>query len=221
MDNNHFNVEINGSPVRRVRECKHLGVIVDENLTWQKHINSLQKKASSGLFMLKSIRNIVNEQVLKIVYNSLIMSHLNYCDVIWANCGVTNQNILQKIQNRAARIINNTEWRSSATENLSKLNWLTLEQKRKDNIAIMMFKILIGLAPPYLTEKFTFRDSSYNTRSGSFNLNIPRPKTESMKRSFLYRGAMCWNSLAPELRQCPSLGSFKSILVNDANQGGK
>ena len=42
MDDNDFDIQINGTLVRRVRECKHLGVLLDENLTWQNHINTLQ-----------------------------------------------------------------------------------------------------------------------------------------------------------------------------------
>ena len=102
------------------------------------------------------------------------MSHLNYCDVVWGNCGVTNQKVLQKVQNRAARIINNAEWNSSATENLSQLTWLTLDKKRKENIAVMMYKILSGRAPDYLIEKLSFREHGHNTRSGSLHLNIPK-----------------------------------------------
>lgn len=214
IDNNAFDIQINGNPVRRVRECKHLGVLLDESLTWQSHINSLQKKVNGGLFMLKSIRNIVNENVLQTVYNSLIMSHLNYCDVVWGNCGVNNQNVLQKVQNRAARIINHAKWDSPSEENLNKLNWITLDQKRNDNIAIMMFKILNGHAPAYLSQKFSFRNHGYNTRSGSLHLNVPQPKTDSMKRSFAYRGAVCWNSLPHEHQQCTTLSTFKRILTN-------
>ena len=58
------------------------------------------------------------------------------------------------------------EWNSSATENLSKLNWLTLDKKRKENIAVMMHKILSGRALDYLIEKFSFREHGHNTRSG-------------------------------------------------------
>ena len=71
MDDNDFDIQINSTLVRRVRECKHLGVLLDENLTWQNHINTLQKKIRGGLFMLKSIRNIVNKNVLLTVYNSI------------------------------------------------------------------------------------------------------------------------------------------------------
>ena len=126
-----FNIQINNTPVRRVKECKHLGIIIDENLTWQNHINYLQKKVKGGLFMLKSIRNIVDERDLLIVYNSLVMSHFNYCDVVWGNCGVGNQKVIQKLQNRAARIINHSPWHSSATENLRKLKWVNTGRKQK------------------------------------------------------------------------------------------
>ena len=44
----------------------------DETLSWTDHIKSVQKKCSSGLFMLKSIRNIVGKDTLKLVYNALI-----------------------------------------------------------------------------------------------------------------------------------------------------
>ena len=142
------------------------------------------------------------------------MSHLNYCDVVWGNCGVNNQNVLQKVQNRAARIINHAKWDSPSEENLNKLNWITLDQKRNDNIAIMMFKILNGHAPAYLSQKFSFRNHGYNTRSGSLHLNVPQPKTDSMKRSFAYRGAVCWNSLPHEHKHCTTLSTFKRILTN-------
>ena len=72
----------------------------------------------------------------------------------------------------------------------------------------MMFKILSGRAPDYLIEKFSFRHGGHghNTRSGSLHLNIPRPKTEAMKRSFVYRGASSLNSLSHEQQPlCPLL----------------
>ena len=49
---------------------------------------------------------------------------------------------------------------------LPKLNWLTLDKKRKENIAVMMHNILSGRAPDYLIEKFSFREHGHNTRAG-------------------------------------------------------
>ena len=203
--------------MKRVTECKHLGVIVDENLSWSDHIKFVQKKCSSGLYMLKSIRNIVDKDTMKLVYNALILSHLSYCDVVWGNCGKGLQIDLQKIQNRAARIINNTPWDSSGSYNLNKLGWCTLEKKRNENIVVMMFNILNKYAPPYLTDKFSFRERPYNTRSGNLCVDTIQPKTSSAKRTFLYRGACLWNSLPHEVQAARTKYSFKSGLMRIDN----
>ena len=148
-----MDINIDGTPLKRVTTCKHLGVSVDKTSSWTNHIKSVQKKYSSGL--LKSIRNIVGKDTLKLVYNALILSHLSYCDVIWGNCGKCLQNDLQKIQNRAARIINDIPWDSSGSYNLNKLGWDTLEQKGKENIALMTFNILNKKSPSYLIDTFS------------------------------------------------------------------
>ena len=53
----NFDVNISGIPLKRVHTCKHLGVIIDENLPWREHIWNLQKIANSGLYVLKCIKD--------------------------------------------------------------------------------------------------------------------------------------------------------------------
>ena len=86
------------------------------------------------------------------VYNALVSSHLFYCDVVWGNCGKTLLDTLQKIQNRGARLINNTPWFSSGKDNLDLLNWELLAEKRKYNIAVMMYKVMTNQVPLYISE---------------------------------------------------------------------
>lgn len=217
IGNTTLNINIDGTPLKRVTHCKHLGVSVDENLSWTDHIKSVQKKCSSGLYMLKSIRNIVDKDTMKLVYNALISSHLSYCNIIWDNCGKSFQNTLQKLQNRAARIINNTPWDSSGSYNLNKLEWENLERKRKEDIAIMMYNILHNNAPSYLIEKFSIRNRPYNTRSSNLCVNIIQPKTNSAKRTFTYRGAHLWNSLPHDVQSAQTKFSFKTALKRITN----
>ena len=46
--------------------------------------------------MLKTVKPNVDENTLQMVYNAIVSSHLNYCDIVWDNCGVTLSNKLQK-----------------------------------------------------------------------------------------------------------------------------
>ena len=148
------------------------------------------------------------------VYNALVFSHLNYCDVIWANCGKTLLNILQRIQNRGARLINNTPWFSSGKENLDLLNWDPIVKKIENDTAIIMYKVMTKQVPPYISEKFKHRTTVYNTRQSSMCFDVPRPKTESGKRRFLYRGAQILNSLTEDAQKSPSVGIFQYKLTN-------
>ena len=72
-----------------------------------------------------------------------------------------------------------------------------------------MYKTLNGNVPRYLQEIFTSRVSSYELRDFENKLFVPKPRTDYLKRSFGYSGAVLWNSLSSELRSAQSLASFK------------
>ena len=75
----------------------------------------------------------------------------------------------------------------------------------------MVYKSLNGLAPDYLSEIFVDRSSiaNYSLRDTSGKLALPQPRTNYLKNSFGYSGAVLWNSLPAELRQASSLHQFK------------
>ena len=75
----------------------------------------------------------------------------------------------------------------------------------------MVYKCLNDLAPDYLSEMFVDRSSitNYALRDTSNKLALPLPRTNYLKNSFSYSGAILWNSLPDEIRQASSLHKFK------------
>ena len=73
----------------------------------------------------------------------------------------------------------------------------------------MMFKTLNGLAPVYLQDLFSERHTDYDMRDCLRKLNLPKPRTDHLKRSFGYTGALLWNSLPQNNRVIRSTGQFK------------
>ena len=205
-------VTINGTPLKRVHTCKHLGVIVDENITWRNHIDHVRRKALAGVHVIKKVKNIFPQTTIKLLYNAIVSSHFEYCDVVWGNCGATLQTKLQKLQNKSARMITNAHWSVPSSVNLDELKWAPLEEKRRKHDAIMMFKIVNNLAPMYLKNKFKYTNTGYDLRRSSLSLSTPMPKTDSLKRSFCYRGAMTWNSLNHDIQTANSVNRFKCKL---------
>jgi len=73
----------------------------------------------------------------------------------------------------------------------------------------MMFKSLNGLAPVYLHDLFNERHTDYDLRDSFRKSNFPKPRTDYLKRSFRYSGALLWNSLPEKIRAIRSIGQFK------------
>ena len=71
----------------------------------------------------------------------------------------------------------------------------------------MMFKSLKGLAPVYLQDLFSERRT--DLRDSFHKLNLPKPLTNYLKRSFGYSGALLWNSLPESIRAIRSIGHFE------------
>ena len=192
-------------------ECKHLGVIIDDKLTWSKHITHVTKKIAPGLFYLRKSKNVIPSNMQSLLYNALIAPHFNYCNVVWGNCNKTLQNKLQVLQNRAAKIIKGVDRYTSSTETLNDLQWNNLSIKQYHNEAIMMYKAVNNLLPTYICSRFKEKEVQYNLRNNNV-LVIDKPNTEYKKRSFTYRGASLWNTLNDNVKSAINLASFKKQL---------
>ncbi|EDO38639.1 predicted protein, partial [Nematostella vectensis] len=78
-------------------------------------------------------------------YNSLIEPHFQYCSTVWDRLAVHLSDKLQKLQNRAARVIAYSSFDTSSEHVLGVLGWNGLHQKRRKQKAIMIFKALNNL----------------------------------------------------------------------------
>ena len=111
------------------------------------------------------IRSFVPQSTLPNIYNSLVQSHFDFCSPVWGNCGKTLFNKLQKLQNRAARVITSSNYDEDADSLFYKLSWKDLKSQRQIQNVLMVFKSFYGLVSEYLTSKFLKRnESNYSLR---------------------------------------------------------
>ena len=207
-----MNLELDDRPIEHKPSTKLLGVHIDEMLTWDNQIKHISSKVSNGLRMLYLARKLTdNQETLKTIYYSLVQPYFDYCDVVWGDCSKTRADKLQKLQNRAARIITRADYSIRSSDVLNSLEWSNLEERRKRHLLVTMLKIFNNDCPTYLREQFhrTSEIHDYNLRGSNYDLQLPLPKTNFLKRSFSYRNAMAWNQLSNETREMGDLTSFK------------
>ena len=93
--------------IQQADHVKYLGVLIDSQLNFGKHIANVVKKVSRITGLMYKIRNFVDNTTLKMIYNSLIYPHLLYGIPIWGNSCQSKIDPLQKLQNKAVRLIVN------------------------------------------------------------------------------------------------------------------
>ena len=75
--------ELSTVPIEKVTSVKSLGIFIDEKLRWQMHIDKLSKKIASGIGAIKTIRDFVPTPTVHCIYNALIQSQFDYCNIVW------------------------------------------------------------------------------------------------------------------------------------------
>ena len=164
----------NDNQVSQVTTAKSLGVTIDNKLDWSSHIDKLTKKVASAIGAIKRISHLVPQATLHLIYQALIQQHFDYCNIVWGNCGITLPNKIQKLQNRAARVLTYSNYDADAGHLFELLGWKNLASQQQIQRATMVYKSLHGLAPDYLCSKFERRETAYNLRENKPNVPFPR-----------------------------------------------
>ena len=177
--------------------------MIDDTLSWSAQIDKITKKVNSGLSIIKKLRDIVDYNTVISIYKLIIQPHFDYCSQVWGCLGkVLSVDKLQRLQNRAFRIISREGYETRSNDILNKAGFSDLQTRREQQLAVVMYKIKHKMLPNYLQDIFVNTQQVHcrNTRQREYNYALPMPNTNAMKKSFGYRGAEIWNSLPIELK---------------------
>ena len=189
---------------------KLLGITIDEQLNFNTHINEICKKASQRVGVMLRLKKLVPTNAKLTLYKSAILPYLTYCHLTWHFCSATDKRKLERVQERALRAVF-LDKQSSYQALLDKSDLTTLQNRRLQDIAILMYKVKHKLCPIKISELFHAHCSPYNLRTAEFA--IPRFRTNKYgKHSLTYLGPKLWNKLLSEIRTLPSLFSFKNCI---------
>ena len=202
---------IGGSQAENIDRAKYLDVIIDKNLNWEEHISTVHTKVSRAIGFLKYSRKFLPQNTLSKMYSGIVEPHFRFCCSLWGCCGVTKLQTLQKLQNRAARIVTKSNFDTPSIGLIQSLNWPTVSDIIRGETATTVYKSLNGLVPEYLSSLFEKRSTRNvrELRNTETDLSIPLRKTNNGQRAISFRGPKLWNSLELDVKQAPSLATFK------------
>ena len=184
-----------------------LGLSILSNLTWKPHINSIAKQASQKLGFLSRARGYFSPSQLLTIYKSQVRPSLEYCSHVWGVAPKSSLHLLDRVQSKAIRLINNPNLTNSL-QSLSHRHLvadLPIFYRYFQGHCSQEIKNII---PDPVRRVRTTRSSTY---SHPFQVTLPNPQTLAYKSSFIPRTSQLWNSLPPTtFPESYNLSSFKS-----------
>ena len=195
--NYKLKIKINGTKLIPSHQVKYLGIVLDPHLNWSHHTNGLASKLTRAAGMLAKIRHFVPKNTLRSIYFGIFSSLLTYGSQIWGQ--YSNQHIkrLQKIQNKAIRIINFSNYNDSVDPLYYKSKILKLSDHVRLKNFLFVHNSLNNNLPSPLKNSFKLNteNHSHTTRS-TFQNKMALPEARTLiygLNSIKYRSVAEWN----------------------------
>jgi hypothetical protein len=189
---------------------KFVGVHLDENLNWNHHLKSVKNKASSAVFALSSVKNILPSNIKLTIYNSLFRSFIEYAISAWGCNKCSEMKQIHILQKRAIRLIDNSKATSHSDPLFLKYKILKINDLVDFNQAIFMYKYTHKLLPASFEN--IFKKLGNFERSLNYQLDILKMcSLQYLPSSSLLK---MWNNLPLDLKRSNSLSIFKNRLLN-------
>ena len=195
--------------IREGPTVRNLGVVFDKYLTWDSHVSALAKKCYGILIGLSHVRHQIPRDLLPILVNALVISHVRYCLAVFGDGSERNTQRLEKVLNFGLRVISGRRKFDRISDVRDALGWPTARELYKLHSLNLLHKIRITEEPLVLSSQLRANSTlrSRSTRQDG-DLALPRVRTEAGRRRLLFKTVQRYNELPPEVRLLP-LNAFK------------
>lgn len=212
-DNLDLHIQLGGNLIERVEKMVYLGVTVDSQLKFRDHANQIIKTIAYKVNYLRRCSPYLSQWSRLMVYNTIILPHFNFCPTVLYMIGQNETSRLQKLQNRAMRIILKCSRFTPISDMLGTLKWLPVGQYLEYCVLVLIYKIKTGQAPVYLQTLLRCNSDvhEHNTRNRN-NYRIQKFKKTSTYNSVFYKGMDMFNNLPQDLKNCLTVNKFKVLL---------
>lgn len=189
-------IKIGDDEIEHKKMVKFLGIIIDENLNWQNHIEMTKNKISAISYSLKMVKKLLPKQTMKTLYEALIQPHIEYGITIWGGTYETHVNKLSLMQKRIIRNITNSKYNEHTDPLFKRLGVLKVNQLYKLKMSKFMFKVSKNEMPKPINNLYKSNTSihGYETRQRN-HPHISYRRTHLASKQINHKGPEIWQEI--------------------------
>ena len=202
-----------------VSSHKHLGVLITQNLSLNSHIDSIVKQHSKRLDLMGKLKYKIDRKSLETIYFSFIRPCIEYGDVLYTHANNYMLMKLDKIQYIAMLNVTGARHRTPSHKLFDELEWVSLSKRRNIHMMCLLYKIVNGDAPVYLSNilhDICLPDHAYGLRGQNGNnfFRLPLFRSACLRNDFFVKSIELWNNLSETTKNLDSLSKFKSSFID-------
>ena len=207
-------MEIDGVKIISRDSLKSLGLTLDSELNWSKHINNLCRCMYLSQRTLLPLRSEMSRDNLRVILNACVVSQSNYMAGIWGAAETQILKPLEKCLKSAARVLLRVPKRNPISAQMrQKLHWLLPRENCTYKRLCLIF-LMLRKEIPYF-DKFLKKNSelhNYNTRRKD-NIHVDfSTKSKASNRRIQSRGISQWNQLPYNIINSLNFRTFRKCL---------
>ena len=164
-------ITLDGELLEKRDSTKFFGLLINENLRWNNHVQYISNTISRNIGILCKLKYYVPSNILFMLYNSLILPYISYCNIIWAN-SKSNVDTILLLQKKAMRLCTDSSYRDHTNPLFSKLKTLKVDDIYILQIALFMIRLQNGLLPSYFPHSLIWITPSTLTLQGKLKNSI-------------------------------------------------
>lgn len=211
---NDVNIYLDGDRLNFEEQAVFLGMTLDSHLTWDKHCNHVANTISRNNGAINRVKKFLPPSTLKILYNSLILPHLQFGLAAWGGCSGQNKKRIISIQKRAIRTVSKSYFTSHTEPRMKSLGILRLEELYKQQCATYVHDAINDRAPIPVKDLVTLNRSTTQINLRSHNndpnqIRNPVSKRLISSNGFSCKGPSIWNDIPQDIQNIREKHSFK------------
>ena len=206
LKESQINISVENVPLERTTTTKLLGTYFHENLQWNCDILQKISKCYGTLSAIKKLKNFTPFHVRKQLAESLILSVIDYNDVVCHPVPDYLIKRVQRVQLAAASFVVN---HYASISDVLKLGWLPVKYRKDFHITKLIFKALYRDDWLWYLPLEIYKPGRYLRSSNELKLVVP-----SVKGTFQHTASKICNSLPTKIRTCNTAGEFHSLCKN-------
>ena len=157
---------INDTVIERVTEFNFLGLTINEFMNWNSHSSKISNKISRTLGVMNKLKRYLPFSALKLMYSSLILSHLQFAITSWG----FEWERLSKLQKRAIRIMTHSKYNAHTDPLFNSLKLLKIKDIFDVQCMKFWYKFVNNNVPTYFASMFRYNHELYEIQTRSHEL---------------------------------------------------